>query len=80
LAPCQAWNADKVFAKLDSSAGFYQAEYKSKRMKLTHLSKELKHLGYWHTKGGWHDQYNLGLGLANTMYDDLAEAISNNYV
>ncbi len=72
--------ADKLFGKLSKRNGFYNVSFKNNGILLIQSSKELSNVGYWHTEGGWHNEYNIGLELTNTLFDDINDSVKHNSV
>lgn len=72
--------ADKLYTKLSTSEnGKYCIstflKQNSERIHIRLSSDKLDILGYWHTEGGWKNQFNYGLEFTNTNADDLVESI-----
>jgi|GEM_PF-3742447 len=74
--------ADKLFASLVAAetkeySGGWKVCRDGQELWVTLSSRELAFLGYWHTEGGWHDQYNFGLELTSSPHDDLQQAVAD---
>ncbi|RJR15673.1 hypothetical protein C4579_01820 [Candidatus Microgenomates bacterium] len=77
--------ADKLFGKLTrNSQNDYSFSYTrilpDKKIRLEFSSPNFPYVGYWHTEGGWNNEYNLGLEFTNCAADDVSKIRSESAI